>query len=88
MFEITGVIGELSAPVKLGWTLWFAWGVVSLGWYRHARVMAHVAPAMPSRFIPASPSDAVMEPYEEDPIYDDPTGTSYSDSTESSVATQ
>ena len=80
MFEITAVLGDLSTPVKLGWTLWFAWGVVSLGWYRHARVVAHVAPAMPSRFIPAPPHDAVMEPYEEDPIYDDSTG--------SSVATQ
>jgi len=87
MFEITAFLSDLSAPVKLGWTLWFAWGVVSLGWYRHARVMAHVAPAMPRRFTPASPPDAVMEPYEEDPIYDDPTGISYSDSTGSSVAT-
>jgi len=80
MFEITSVLGDLSAPVKLGWTLWFAWGVVSLGWYRHARVVAHVAPAMPSRFIPASSPDTAMESYEEDPIYGDPTG--------SSVATQ
>ena len=86
MFEITAVIGDLSAPVKFGWTLWFAWGVVSLSWYRHARVLALVAPTMPSPFIPAPPSDAAMEPYEEDPIYDDSTGTSYSDSTGSSVA--
>ena len=75
MFEVTAVIGDLSASVKLGWTLWFAWGVVSLGWYRHARVLAPVA-AMPSRFTPASPPDAGMEQYEEDPIYDDPTETS------------
>jgi hypothetical protein len=80
MFEITAVIGDLSAPVKLGWTLWFAWGVVSLGWYRHARVLAPVAPTMPSRFMPAPPPDEAMESYEEDPIYDDQTGTSYSDS--------
>ena len=75
MFEITAVIGDLSAPVKLGWTLWFAWSVVSLGWYRHARVLDHVA-TMPSRFTPASPPDAGMEPYEEDPTYDDQTETS------------
>ena len=83
MFEITAVISDLSTPVKLGWTLWFAWGVVSLGWYRHARVVAHVAPAMPSRFIPAPPPNAAMEPHEEDPIYGDPT---YSDSTGPSTA--
>jgi hypothetical protein len=76
MFELTAAIGDLSTPVKVGWTLWFAWGVASLGWYRHTRVVAHVAPAMPSRFIPAPPADAVMEPHEEDPIYSDPTGSS------------
>ena len=75
MFEITAVIGDLSSPVKLGWTLWFAWSVVSLGWYRHARVLDLVA-VMPSGFSPASPPDAGMEQYEEDPIYDDPTETS------------
>ena len=79
MFEITAVIGDLSAPVKFGWTLWLAWGIVSLAWYRHARVLA---PPMPSRFIPEPPPDATMEPYEEDPIYDDSTGTSYSESTD------
>jgi hypothetical protein len=69
MFELTAAIGDLSTPVKVGWTLWFAWGVASLGWYRHTQVVP------------------VMEPREEDPIYSDPTGLSYSDETGSSGAT-
>ncbi len=44
MFELTAAIGDLSTPVKVGWTLWFAWGVVSLGWYRHTRVVAVMEP--------------------------------------------
>ena len=80
MFELMAVIGDLSTPVKVGWTLWFAWGVISFGWYRHARVAAYVAPAMPTRFVP--PPLADMEPHEEDLMYSEPT---YSDSNGSSA---
>ena len=87
MFELTAAIGDLSTPVKIGWTLWFAWGIVSLGWYRHARVVVLVAPAPSGRFVPA-PANTVMEAHQEDLIYTDPTGSHHSDSAAASAATQ
>lgn len=68
MFELTAAIGDLSTPVKVGWTIWFAWGMISLGWYRHARAVAPVVSAAPSRFVP-TPADTVMEPHQEDLIH-------------------
>ena len=40
MSEMAATLGDLSLQVKIGWAIWLAWGVVSLGWYRHARVVA------------------------------------------------
>lgn len=40
MPEIATTLGDLSMQVKIGWAIWLAWGVVVLGWYRHARVIA------------------------------------------------
>jgi hypothetical protein len=37
---MAAAIGDLSMQVKLGWAVWLAWGVVVLGWYRHARIAA------------------------------------------------
>jgi len=79
MFELTAAIGDLSTPVKVGWTLWFAWSVISLGWYRHARVPTPVVSTTPSRFIP-EPADPLRESHQEDLSYSDPTGSSYRDS--------
>ena len=74
MFELTAAVSDLSTPIKVGWTIWLAWGVVSLGWYRHARVAEHAAPAMPSRYTPMPPADRQL--YEEDPNYSDSPGSS------------
>ncbi|NOT27239.1 MAG: hypothetical protein HOP16_14175 [Acidobacteria bacterium] len=43
MFEMATTLGDLSMQVKIGWAIWLAWGVVVLGWYRHARVVAPMA---------------------------------------------
>jgi hypothetical protein len=85
VFELTSALGDLSTQVKVGWTIWLAWGIVSLGWYRHARVAEHVAPAMPNRYTPAPPAN--RERYEEDPDYSDSTASSYDGSAGSSDAT-
>ena len=85
MFELTAAIGDLSTPVKVGWTIWLAWGIVSLGWYRHARIAEHVAPAMPSRYTPTPPADAQRHEQEQD--YSDLMGSSYDDSTGSAGPT-
>jgi hypothetical protein len=73
MSDITALIGDLSAQVKVGWTIWFAWGVVLMGWYHHARIVAPVAPmAPPVRFMP-TPADLTNDPNEEGLAYADPT---------------
>ena len=74
MFELTAAVGDLSTPIKVGWTVWLAWGIVSLGWYRHARVAEHAAPALTSRQTPLPPADTQF--YEEYPNYSAPTGRS------------
>ena len=79
MFELTAAVGDLSTPVKVGWTVWLAWGVVSLGWYRHSRVAEHAAPALPSRHTPPPAADTQL--YEEGPMYSAPTGRSYGEPT-------
>lgn len=56
MFDIAATLGDLSTQVKVGWTVWLAWGVVMLGWYRHARVVAPVAPAIAASHTPAPPT--------------------------------
>ena len=40
MSDMAAAIGDLSMQVKVGWAVWLAWGVVALGWYRHARTAA------------------------------------------------
>lgn len=85
MFELTAAIGDLSTPVRVGWTIWLAWGIVSLGWYRHARIAEQVAPAMPAGHGHVPPANT--EPHEEDLNDSDPAGSSYDDSTGSSEST-
>ena len=45
MSEIAATLGDLSLHVKAGWVVWFAWGVVLFGWYRHARIAGPIAAA-------------------------------------------
>ena len=82
MFELTSALGNLSTPVKVGWTIWVAWGIVALGWYRHARVAKHVAPAVPGRYTVDAPANP--ERYEDGPDDRDSFGSSYDDSAGSS----
>ena len=85
MFELTSPLGDLSTPVKVGWTIWVAWGIVALGWYRHARVAEHVAPAMSDRYTSDAP--ASRKGYEHDTNHGDSAGSSYDESAGSSGAT-
>lgn len=80
MFDVTGVIADLSMQVKVGWTIWFAWSVALMGWYRHARVVAPVAPtAPPGRFMPGA-VETTNDTWEE--------GQAYIDSTDPSAVAQ
>jgi hypothetical protein len=52
----------VSNPIKLAWILWFAWGLVQVGWYRRACVAASpvwVPPARPER--PQRPTRAPQQ---------------------------
>ena len=69
MSEMVATLGDLSLQVKIGWAIWLAWGVVVLGWYRHARVVSPMgvvsAPALHAvRFtdLPAAPQELASEP--------------------------
>ena len=73
MSDITALIGDLSTQIKLGWSIWFAWGVVLMSWYRHARVVAPVAlMAPPVRFMP-TPADMTNDVNGQELAYADPT---------------
>ena len=43
MSDMAAALGDLSIQIKVGWAVWLAWGVVVLGWYRHARIAAPTA---------------------------------------------
>ena len=73
MSDITAVIGDLSTQIKVGWMIWVAWGVVLMGWYRHARVAVPVESlATRSAFMP-TPVDMTHDPIDEGRVYADPT---------------
>jgi len=72
--DITALIGDLSTQIKVGWTIWFAWGVVLMGWYRHAHVVTPEAVVSPAvRFMP-TPADMTNDPNGEELAYADPPG--------------
>jgi hypothetical protein len=54
MSDMTAALGDLSMQVKLGWAIWLAWGVVVLGWYRHARIPIPMG-AAPAAGMPPAP---------------------------------
>jgi len=73
MSDIAALIGDLSTQVKIGWMISFAWGVVLVGWYRHARVAATVALFTPPVPFMPTPADMTSDPTEERRTYPDPT---------------
>jgi hypothetical protein len=66
MSEMATTLGDLSIQIKIGWAIWVAWGVVVLGWYRHARVVAPMAASAAAmhavRFTDAQSQPLVSEP--------------------------
>lgn len=56
MTDLMSVVHQISNPVKAGWVVWVAWGLVQFGWYRHARTAAPAEqPAKQPAKQPASP---------------------------------
>ena len=72
MSDIAALIGDLSTQLKIGWMIWFTWGVVLMGWYRHARVTAPVALLTPPVPFMPTPADMTGDPTDEFHAYADP----------------
>jgi hypothetical protein len=41
------VLNAFSAPLKVAWVVWIAWGIAQVFWYRHER-RSHVAAKKPA----------------------------------------
>jgi hypothetical protein len=37
MAELLDILDAFTMPLKMGWVVWFAWGVGQIFWYRHER---------------------------------------------------
>lgn len=45
MAELLDVLAAFTMPLKMGWVVWFAWGIGQIFWYRRGRQSASTRPA-------------------------------------------
>jgi hypothetical protein len=76
---LTDLLNEIPTFLKLAWLGWLAWGVVQIGCYRRARVIAAM-PECPSDGLPTAQLEPASEPTQLDgglaPALDEPIPTS------------
>jgi hypothetical protein len=51
MAELLDILDAFPMPLKIGWVVWFAWGIGQIFWYRHDRTSSTASkrPSAPLR---------------------------------------
>jgi hypothetical protein len=49
MAELLDILDAFTMPLKIGWVVWFAWGIGLVFWYRHDRNSQTASKRAPAR---------------------------------------